>query len=115
MFDELKKVMTGRRSIRKYKPDKIPEEALKNILNAGRLAPSAGNRQPWHFIVITDPEIKRKLAQGRWNRFIVDAPVVIVGCGYIGDAYGRKWSTVDVSIALENMVIAAAAQGIGSC
>lgn len=52
-------VILKRRSIRRYKPDKIPKKVLENILNAGRLAPSAGNRQPWHFIVITDQEKTR--------------------------------------------------------
>jgi len=100
-----------RRSIRKYKRQPIPDDVLKNILEAGRLAPSANNLQPWHFIVVTDQKLKEGLISGMWNRFIKDAPVVIVGCG----DKRSKWFTVDVAIALENMVIAAAAQGVGSC
>ncbi len=100
-----------RRSIRRYKRQPIPDDVLKNILEAGRLAPSANNLQPWHFIVVTDQKLKEGLIRGTWNRFIKDAPVVIVGCGDKRD----EWSTVDVAIALENMVIAAAAQEIGSC
>ncbi len=103
-------------------PDPIPEDVLNRILEAGRLAPSAGNRQPWHFIVITDPEIKHKLSQVEisysglwWNWFIKDSAVTIVGCGYVDTPYARKWSTIDVTIALQNMVIAAEAQGVGSC
>jgi len=108
-------VILNRRSIRRYKSDPIPEDVLHRILEAGRLAPSAGNRQPWHFIVITDPEIKDKLSQGRWNWFIKDSALTIVGCGYVDTPYARKWSTVDVTIALQNMVIAAQAQRLGSC
>lgn len=108
-------IILKRRSIRRYKPKPIPKKVLNNILEAGRRAPSAGNRQPWRFIVVTDQEIKRKLSQGTWNWPIRDSAVTIVGYGYIGDSYARKWSTIDVAIALENMVIAAEAQGVGSC
>jgi len=108
-------VILNRRSIRRYTSDSIPEDVLHKILEAGRLAPSAGNRQPWHFIVVTDPEIKNKLSQGRWNWFIKDSALTIVGCGYVDTPYARRWSTIDVTIALQNMVIAAQAQGLGSC
>jgi len=104
-------VIFRRRSIRRYENKPVPKEVLKNILEAGRLAPSANNAQPWHFIVVTDSKIKHELAKGRWNRFIKDSAFTIVGCGY----KHNKWSTIDVTIALENMVIAAEAQGLGSC
>jgi len=108
---ELLKVIYGRRSVRSYEKKPVPDEVLKDILEAGRLAPSAHNRQPWHFIVVRDPEIKRKLVFISWNSFIEEAPVLIVGCG---DPSSR-WMTVDVAIALENMVIAAEALGLASC
>jgi len=81
------------------------------ILEAGRRAPSAMNAQPWHFIVITDKRIKEVLSRRRWTDFLKDAAFIIVGCG----EKDKKWSTVDVSIALQNMVLAAEAQGVGSC
>jgi len=105
----------SRRSIRRYEKQDIPKDVLDKILEAGRQAPSAGNKQPWHFIVLSDYDIKEKLSHGKWNTFVKDSAVTIVGCGYIGDEYGRKWSTVDISIALQNMVIAAWGLGIGSC
>jgi len=108
-------VILSRRSIRIYEKKEVPEEVLKKILEAGRQAPSAGNSQPWHFIVVTDEEIKERLSHGRWNSFIKDSAFAIVGCGYVGDLYGLKWSTIDTTIALQNMVIAAWALGIGSC
>lgn len=108
-------VILSRRSVRRYDEKKVPEEVLKKILNAGRQAPSAGNRQPWHFIVLTDGEIKEKLSHGRWNTFVKDSAFTIVGCGYIGDDYSRRWSTIDTTIALQNMVIVAWALGVGSC
>ncbi len=104
-------VIFKRRSIRRYRSEPIPDNVLKKILEAGRLAPSADNVQPWHFVVVTESKIKEKLSKGRWNRFIKDSAATIVGCGYAAN----EWSTVDVTIALENMVIAAEAQGIGSC
>lgn len=111
----LVEIILKRRSIRRYKPNPIPEDVLHNILEAGRLAPSAGNKQTWHFIVVTDPKLKQELSKGKWNSFIKDSAFTIVGCGYVGSEHGRRWSTIDVSIALENMVIAATAQGVGSC
>jgi len=100
-----------RRSIRHYQSKPVPKEVLKNILEAGRTAPSANNAQPWHFIVVTDPKIKQQLSQGNWNQFIKDSSFTIVACG----DKDNQWATIDVTIALENMVIAAEAQGVGSC
>ena len=108
-------VILDRRSVRKYKPEKVPKEVLKRILEAGRYAPSAANKQPWHFILVTDSMIKEKLSQGRWNSFIKTSAFTIVGCAYEGDVFSRKWSTVDTTIALQNMVIAASTLGVGSC
>ena len=104
-------VIFRRRSIRRYRSEPIPDEVLRNILEAGRLAPSADNAQPWHFVVVTESKIKEKLSRGRWNYFIKDSATTVVGCGYTDN----EWSTIDVAIALENMVIAAEAQGVGSC
>jgi nitroreductase len=108
-------VLLSRRSVRRYEKKTVPADVVKTILEAGRQAPSASNVQPWHFIVLTDDEIKEQLSHGRWNTFIKDSAFTIVGCGYIGNDYGRKWSIVDTTIALQNMVIAAWALGIGSC
>jgi len=108
-------VILSRRSIRRYEKKKVRDEIVNMILEAGRQAPSAGNAQPWHFIILTDDEIKEKLSHRRWSTFIKDSAFTVVGCGYIGGSYGRKWSTVDTTIALENMVIAAWSLGIGSC
>lgn len=106
-------VILSRRSIRKYERKDIPQDILNKILEAGRQAPSARNIQPWHFIVITDEKIKEKLSQGRYNWFIREAPVTIVGCADLNSS--RKWAVIDTTIALQNMVIAAWALGIGSC
>lgn len=107
-------VVLSRRSVRQYEPKEIPRDVLDKILEAGRQAPSAANKQPWHFIVLPDPEIKKELSKGLFNRFIKDAPVTIVGCAH-KDLIAGKWSIVDTTIALQNMVVAAWAVGVGSC
>jgi len=108
-------VIVSRRSIRNYKAEEVSQETVERILGAGRYAPSADNEQPWHFIVVTEPVVKKKLSTGRWNGFIRDSAFTVVGCAYVGDDYSRKWSTIDTTIALQNMVIAAWSLGIGSC
>jgi len=114
MFVSLVDVVLSRRSIRRYEQKEIPKDALDKILDAGRQAPSAANRQPWHFIVVTDPEIKKELSKGLFNRFIKDTPVTLIGCAH-KDLIAGKWSIISTTIALHNMVVAAWAMGIGSC
>lgn len=103
-------IILSRRSIRRYEQQPIPKETMKLILETGRMAPSAANRQPWHFIVVTNQELKEKLSKWRFSRFLKNSAAVIVGCGE-----ASRWATIDVSIALENMVIAAWSLGVGSC
>ena len=105
----------GRRSIRRYEKKEIPDDVLRKILEAGRQAPSAANRQPLHFIVVNDDNIKKEFSKGLFNRFIKDSPVTIVGCANTGDILTGKWSIVDTTIAFQTMVIAAWTMGVGSC
>ena len=84
----IKEAIEKRRSIRKYKPDPIPDEYIDEILNSARLAPSGCNAQPWRFKIVKQTDVKAKLAQAAYNQtFIATAPVVIVCCadiqGYI--------------------------------
>jgi nitroreductase len=70
-----------RRSIRKFRNDPVPREMVDEILEAARLAPSGSNRQPWRFLVVTDPEEKARLRQICWDQaFIEQAPVVFICC-----------------------------------
>jgi nitroreductase len=70
-----------RRSIRKFKPDSLPEDAINQLLEAARLAPSGSNRQPWRFLVVTDAEERRQLREiCRGQAFIEEAPLVFVCC-----------------------------------
>jgi nitroreductase len=105
----------NRRSIRKYKKEKVPDEVKNKILEAGRQAPSASNRQSWHFILVEDQASKEKLSKGKWSGFVKDSSFVVIGVSLPIDEGGRKWGIVDVTIALQNMVLAAEVQGVGSC
>ena len=79
-----KEAIEKRRSIRKYKPDLIPDEDIRELLDSARLAPSGCNAQPWRFKIVKEAAIKEKLAEAAYNQgFIADAPVVIVCCADI--------------------------------
>ncbi|MEM2935797.1 MAG: nitroreductase family protein [Candidatus Bathyarchaeia archaeon] len=107
---EFMDVVRRRRSIRRYKPDPVPDQVLEQVLEAARLAPSAGNRQPWHFIVVKDPETRQRLGIASWA---AEAPVVIVGCA--DPETSPMWHIVDLTIAFEHLVLAAANFGLGTC
>jgi nitroreductase len=108
-----------RRSVRAYQEKDIPEDVLKRILEAARLAPSAGNRQQWKFIVVRDPELRKKLVPAANNQqFVGQAPVIIVAVALEPD---RVMScevpayAVDLAIAVDHITLAATAEGLGTC
>lgn len=114
-------VIQNRRSVRKYKEDPIPEKALMRVLEAARLAPSGKNFQPWKFIIVKDKALKEKLAQASAGQFFMaEAPIIIVGCGFPDNCYAgmgrymKSWS-VDVTIALEHLILQAQEEGLGTC
>jgi nitroreductase len=110
---EVLDAIKNRRSVRRYLPTPIPEDVLGRVLEAGRIAPSAMDYQPWHFVIATDPEVRKALSGGRYAKFLQECPVVIVGCG--NKKKSPEWHTVDVTIALQNMVTQATAEGLGTC
>lgn len=114
-------IIRQRRSIRRYKSDPIPDETLLSVLEAARLAPSGKNSQPWKFIVVKDQKMKENLAvASRGQRFIAVAPVIIVACGYPDRSYARQgnymksWS-IDISCALDHLMLKAQEEGLGTC
>ncbi len=109
VFEAIRK----RHSVRAYRPSRVPKEKLERILEAGRLAPSAGNIQPWHFIVVTDQQKRNKLSKGRYAKFLRESPVVLVGCG--DKRASPNWYVVDTTIAMQNMVLTATGEGLGTC
>jgi len=114
---ELMDVVRQRRSVRKYRPDTVPQEKIDYLLEAAQLAPSWANGQCWTFIVVTDPQVKHELAEAG-NEWIEHAPVIIAACadpkqsGAKGD---QSYYLLDVGIAMEHLVLAASEQGLGTC
>jgi nitroreductase len=111
--------IAARRSVRAYKGDAIPEEKLQRVLDAARLAPSARNRQEWRFMVVRDGGLRQKLVEAcNGQAFVAQAPAVLVMCGTEGKDMmrcGQKTGTVDVSIAMAYVTLAATAEGLGTC
>ena len=116
---DLFEAINERRSIRKFQPRPLSDECIKRIFSAIRKAPSASNAQPYKFIVVNDEDLKLKVASachdGRW---IAEAPVVVVACGIVDDAYptlGGFMSSypVDVGVALGYFTLAAVNEGLG--
>ena len=103
-----------RRSVRTYKQEPIPDADLKQILEAGHQAPSAANRQPWHYVIVGDPVQKARVAQACNNQmWMADAAYIMVAVGR--PQVSEKWFKVDVAIAFQTMVLAAASLGYGTC
>jgi len=110
VFETIRK----RKSVRSYAKTLIPEEVLVKALEATRLAPSAGNIQPWHFIIVRDEDKRARIAKGcRYGRFLAESSVVIVACG--DKKASPSWYALDTAIALEHLVLAATALGLGTC
>ena len=107
MYDAIK----IRKSVRAYDPRQIPDDVLMRVLEAGRAAPSANNAQPWHFVIVKSMEKRVVLSKRMFTRFLVESPVVLVGCG----EREKRFHVVDVSIAMQQMVLAATAEGLGTC
>ena len=103
-------VVETRRSIRRYKSDPVADDIIVQILSSARVAPSAGNRQPCHFIVVKDAATKKALGLREWAE---QAPVIIVGC--TDSSLSPVWHLVDFAIAFEHIVLAATNLGLGTC
>ena len=114
-------VIRTRRSIRSFRPDPIPDEVLRRVLDAARIAPSGSNRQPWKFILVRDEGLKGELVPlAGGQKFIAEAPIVVVACGIDirhnrGGYMGDMSMLVDVAIAFDHLTLAARAEGLGTC
>jgi nitroreductase len=121
--------INSRQSDRKYSDKPVEKEKLERIIEAGRMAPSACNAQPWKFIVVTDPELVLKVADAAsakligMNSFVAQASVILVivrekpnMSSKVGATIKNKdYSLIDIGIATENICLQAKAEGIGSC
>jgi nitroreductase len=112
-----------RRSCRSFLKDEIRSEHLDCFISALRWAPSAGNRQPWHFYLISNRQIKLKLVHAAYGQeFIAQAPIVFVICALpekSGARYGRRGRELyifqDTAAAIQNLLLTATELGYGSC
>jgi nitroreductase len=115
VIDAIKK----RKSVRNFLDKPIEEKKLRAVLEAGRLAPSAKNRQEWRFIIIKDHKVKRKIVEAaKGQSFVGEAPVIIVACA-VDNEYvmtcGQLSYPIDVAIALDHISLAAVEVGLGTC
>ncbi len=108
-----------RKSIRAYADKPVEEEKLNTILEAGRLAPSASNRQEWRFVIVRGLEAREKLAEAAGGQvFVRQAPLAIVACAETDEhtmKCGQLSYPIDVAIALDHMTLAAVELGLGTC
>jgi nitroreductase len=112
-------VLKTRRSIRSYRRDPVPEDKLQRILEAARGAPSAANRQPVFFYVVRDEQLRKGMLQVYAQQWFADAPVIICACHRPSEAWcrrdGKSYADVDLTIAMDHLILAAAAEGLGTC
>jgi nitroreductase len=120
---EFFEVIKNRRSIRSFKKQALPQEVINQLIDAARLAPSAGNVQSWAFVLATKPETKQALAVAAFGqKWLGEAAAVFVVCADMKraeDSYDERGRTLyciqDTSAAVENILLAATALGLGAC
>ncbi len=115
----VREAIEQRFSVRAYQDRPVEEDKLRRVMEAARLAPSAGNRQEWRFVVVQDAETRKRLAEAaNAQAFVGQAPVVIVACA-VGEPHvmtcGQLCYPIDVAIALEHIALAATEEGLGTC
>ncbi|NLV91675.1 MAG: nitroreductase family protein [Firmicutes bacterium] len=104
-----------RRSIRKYTAEPVAPEDVEDLLRAAMSAPSARNEQPWHFIVITEQEVKEALMEMHpYAKMLVEAPVAILVCGDKTLETSPGYWMIDCSAATQNILLAAHSKGLGA-
>jgi nitroreductase len=118
---EYTELIRTRESVRNYDPDRsVPKEILEKILDAGRLAPSACNCQPWKFLVISSSAILEKVRACYKREWFEEAPLILVVLGLKDKAWKRSYDgynsiETDVAIALTHIILAAENEGVGTC
>ncbi len=105
--------------MRKYRDLPVEDEKLRQVLEAGRIAPSAVNIQPWYLIVAREEAVRRQVATSYRRDWILQAPVIIVVCGDHSRAWrrfdGKDHCDIDTAIAIDHMTLAAVELGLGTC
>ena len=107
--------IVNRRSIRSYRGDAVTDEQIEQVLRAAMAAPSAGNQQPWEFIVVTDRALLTKITEVHpYAKMLHEAPAAIVVCGNTSREKHAGYWVQDCSAAVQNMLLEATHQGLGS-
>jgi nitroreductase len=105
----------NRKSIRKYKDTKVTDEIVEELLKAAMAAPSAGNEQPWEFIVLRDKDIMQKITEVHpYSKMLLNTDVAIVVCGDEAKEKFKGYWVQDCSAATENILLAAEDKGLGA-
>ena len=116
---ELTKGIFERRSIRKYKNTPVPRESLEKIMEAVNMAPTACNRQPFKFFLISNSALRAEIGKSYYKSYLAEAPYVVVVAGDENGAWhrpdGESIASVDCAIALDHFILAATAEGLASC
>ncbi len=116
---EFQQLIKLRRSIRGYKPQPVPEEVLARILEAARMAPTAANRQPFHIVLVTEADTRRRFREVYDREWFYTAPLIAVGCVEPAKAWQRadgfNAAEVDLAIVMDHLTLAATDEGLGSC
>lgn len=111
--------ISARYSVRHYKDRPVEPEKLARVMEAARLAPSAGNRQEWRFIIARDANVRRQLMDAAGGQgFVGEAPIVIAACAVSDNSFmrcGQLRYPIDVAIALEHIALQAVEEGLGTC
>ena len=115
-FSEL---IQKRYSVRAYRPDPVEEDKLHQVLEAARLAPSAANRQPFQFIVIRTAGREDELRRIYQREWFTQAPLILCACAIPAQGWvrmdGKPYTDVDVTIAMDHLILAATELGLGTC
>jgi nitroreductase len=116
---EFADLVRTRYSVRSYRRDPVEPEKLERVLEAARLAPSACNRQPFRILVIPTAGREAELARIYQRPWFVQAPLIIAACGVASEAWVRRdrkiYADVDVTIAMDHLILAATGEGLGTC
>ena len=116
---EFYEVLKTRRSIRAYKPDAVSDQQLQKLAEAVNLAPTACNKQPFKLLLVRNPEIRKTICSNCRFEFLAQAPVIAVMLTNEPESWtrfeGNPAADIDASIAMEHLVLAAAAEGLGTC
>lgn len=112
---DLLKVIHTRRSVRRFLPDPVPTQEIEILLRAAMQAPSAGNEQPWHFVVIDERTTLNTIPTFHtYAQMLKEAPLAIVICADLNlQAFPGRWM-LDCSAAMQNLLLAAHACGLGA-